>query len=83
MDAREQHHVVSVSARPSSWPLVGWYWPWPAKGVNAAILADLHDNVAACAADSVAECSACQPLATADTLVASNRAASTAPIQSP
>lgn len=83
MDVPEQHHVVSVSARPSSWPLVGRSWPRPAKRVNAANVADLLDDVAAHAVDPAVKYSTCQALATAGMRVASNCAASTAPIQSP
>lgn len=83
MDARERHHLVSVSARPPSWPLVGWSCPRPAKGLNAASPADLHHDVAAIAPDPVVKYGAYQALATAAMLMASNCAASTAQIQFP
>ena len=86
MGAREQHRVVSVSARPSSWPLVEWPWLRATKGVHAAIPSIpttssqrmLHDRLF----DKLSDC---QLLATVGVRMTSpaHRAPSTAPIQYP
>lgn len=83
MAAREQHRVVSVNAKQSSWPLVERPWLCAAKDVVDATVFDPDEDIAAHATESIARLSACQPLATASVRVTSNGAAGTAPIQYP
>jgi len=83
MDAREQHRLVSVSARPSAWPLVKRPWLRATKGVHAATVFNANEGAAANAAKRIVKLSAHQPLATAGMRVTSNCASCTAPIQYP
>jgi len=83
MDAREPHRVVSVCARPSSWPLVERSWLRASKGVHDAILFNRHEGIAARAAEPINKLSDCQWLVRARAPLTSNWAASTAPIQYP
>ena len=83
MDAHEQQLVVSLTARPSSWPLVERPWLRASKGVHDAILFNRHEGIAARAAEPINKLSDCQWLVTARALLTSNWAASAAPIQYP
>ena len=83
MDAREQHLVVSVSARPSSWPLVERPWLRASKGVHDAIQFNPHAGIAACAAQAIGKLSDCQARARTCARVTSHCTTSTAPIQYP
>ena len=62
MDAREPHRVVSVCARPSSWPLVEQLWLCASKGMHDAILFNPHEGIAARAAEPINKLSDCQRL---------------------
>jgi hypothetical protein len=83
MDALEQHRVVSVIARPSSWSLAGRHWLHASKGVRAATAFNANEGRAAYAAEPAVKLSANQPLATAGMREPSNCAAGSAPIQYP
>ncbi len=83
MDALEQHRVVSVSARPSSWPLVGRHWMHASKGVHLATAFNANEGRAAHAAEPSVKLSGHQPLATVGMHAPSNCAAGSAPIQYP
>jgi hypothetical protein len=62
MDAREPHRVVSVRARPSSWPLVERSWLRASKGGYDEILFNPHEGIAARAAEPINKLSDCQRL---------------------
>jgi len=83
MGAREQHRVVSVCARPSSWPLAERSWLRASKGVHDAILFNPDEGIAARTAEPINKSNDCRWLVTARALLTSNRAASAAPIQYP
>ena len=83
MDAHEQHRVVTVNVKPSSWPRVERLWPGATKGVLDATVCNPGEDIAAHATDPIDDLSACQPLARAGTRAGSSCAASKAPIQYP
>lgn len=83
MDAGEPHRVLSVCARPSSWPLVGRPWLRASKGVHDEILSNLHEGIAARATEPISKLSACQWLVRAGAPLTLNWVASTTPIQYP
>ncbi len=83
MDAREPHRVVSVCARPSSRPLVERLWLRASKGAHDEILFNPQEGIAARAAEPINKLSNCQRLVRARAPLASNWAASAAPIQYP
>ena len=83
MDALEQHRVVSVSARPSSWPLAGRHWLHASKGAHAATAFNANECRAAYAAEPAVKLGAHQLLDTAGMHAPPNCAAGSAPIQYP
>jgi hypothetical protein len=50
MDTREQNRVISINARPSSWPIARRLWLRATRGVRAATNLDPDDGIKAYAA---------------------------------
>jgi hypothetical protein len=83
MDAREQHRVVSVSARSSSWLLVERRWVRVRAAACMPLLWPTHDNATVLTAEPSGSLSDCQLHAKADVGVNANGVATPAPIQYP
>ena len=83
MGAREQYRVISINARPSSWPLARRLWLRTTRGVSAATDVDPKVGIAAHAAEPNCRLSDSRLLATGLVRMTSNCAPSRASIQYP
>jgi hypothetical protein len=83
MGAREQNRVISINARPSSWPIARRLWLRATRGVRAATDLDPNVGIAAHAAEPNDKISDSRLLATGFVRMTSNCASSTVSIQYP
>ncbi len=83
MGAREQIRVISINARPSSWPIAGWTWLLATKGVRAATDLDPDDGIKAYAAQPKARIRGHRLVASGGARMTAHSASSTASIQYP
>lgn len=83
MDAREQHRVVGVSARPSSWQLAELALVRAWAGAYTLQLSSIHGGLAARAAEPIGRLSDWQLFATAGKHMNPTGSTRTAPIQYP
>jgi hypothetical protein len=83
MDAREQHRFVSVSTRPSSWPLVERPWLRVRARVRMPQPWSIYEGITAHAAKPIGRVSDSQQLGRGGVRLTSNCATNTSPIQYP
>ena len=83
MGAREQNRVISINARPTSWPIARWPWLRETRGVRAATDLDPDEAIAAHATEPNDRIRDCRPFASGGARMTSHSASGTASIQYP
>jgi hypothetical protein len=83
MDTREQHRVVCVRARPSSWPLVERSSLRVRASVRMPQPWSIYEGITAHAAEPIGRLSDSQQLDRGGVRLTSNCATNTSPIQYP
>jgi hypothetical protein len=83
MGACEQNRVISINARPSSWPIARWPWLRATRGVHAATDLDPDEAIAAHATEPNGGIRDYGPFARDGARMTSHSASIAAPIQYP